>query len=240
MNEPTPDSPTDASTLTDESEEAARLLDLLTNPDAFFRRLVPSPSFRGPILVVLLVALIAIAGSLPVTRATTGALPEGAGPVGSLVLVFSVIGGFIGVLVTWFLYAAAFHVVSALAFGAEGSFRTTLALTGWGLVPRIPQGLISAGITYVVFADATMPTDPVAAGRMAQMLQNDPLFTLATWLGVVFLLWSAMLWTFGMRHGRDLTLKQAGLTVGIPVGLRLVLLILGEVGVFSGLFGFPT
>lgn len=209
-------------------------IELLADPDAFFRRRASSASLLGPTIVVLLVAAVGIVGSLPLIRATTGALPAGAGPVGAFIVVSSAIGGLVGMLLAWVAYAAAFHVISALAFGADGGFRTTLALTGWGFVPRLPEGILSAAITTVVFGDASVPTDPLAAQRLVQALQNDPLFAVASWLGLVFLLWSAMLWTFAVRHGRALTLRQAALTVSVPVGVRVVILLLGQAGVLGG------
>lgn len=211
------------------------MIDLLTDPDGFFAARADSPSLRGPTLVVLLVAVIGIAGSLPVLRASTAALPDEAGFVGTIIYASGVIGGVIGVLIVWLLYAIAFHVVSAVVFGADGAFRDTLALTGWGFAPRIPEGIISAGVTYVVFTGVTFPSDPMQASRFVQQLQNDPLLELTGWLSLVFLAWSAMLWTFAMRHGRGLTLREAGLTVAVPVGVRLLLFLLGRVGVFASL-----
>lgn len=211
------------------------MIDLLTDPDGFFAERADAPSLTGPTLVVLLVAVVGIAGSLPVLRASTAALPDEAGFVGTIIYASGVIGGVIGVLVVWVLYAVAFHVVSAAIFGAEGGFRDTLALTGWGFVPRIPEGIMSAAVTYAVFTGVAFPSDPLAASRFVRQLQNDPLLQLTGWLGLVFLAWSAMLWTFAMRHGRGLTLREAGLTVAVPVGVRLVLFLLGQLGAFASL-----
>lgn len=211
------------------------MIDLLTDPDGFFAERADSPSLTGPTLVVLLVAVIGIAGSLPVLRASTAALPDEVGFIGTVIYASGVIGGVIGVLIVWLLYAVAFHAVSAAGFGAEGSFRDTLALTGWGFVPRIPEGLISAGVTYVVFSGVTFPSDPMQASRFVQQLRNDPLLEVTAWLGLAFLAWSAMLWTFAMRHGRGLTLREAGITVAVPVGIRLLLFLLGRVGAFASL-----
>lgn len=222
-----------------DDDAAGPLVELLTNPDAFFRRRAAAPSLRGPVIVVFLVALVGIAGSLPLLRATTAALPAGAGPVGAILIASSVIGGVVGVLVAWVGYAAAFHVISAVAFGADSSFRTTVTLTGWGFVPRILEGVIASGLAYIVFSGQSFPSDPLAAQRLVRTLQTDPLFVLAGWLSVVFLLWSAMLWTFAMRHGRDLTIKQAGITVAVPVAVRLSISVLSLLGVLSGLFGIP-
>lgn len=207
------------------------LLDLLTDPDAFFRARADAPSLVGPTVVVLLVIIVGLVGSLPALQATTAGMPAQAGTFTSFVFIFGAVGAVVGTLVAWLLYAGVFHVVSAVVYGASGSFSETLALTGWGFVPRIPEGVISAAVAYVVFSGATMPADPLQVAQVMQELRNDPLFTLASWLGIVFLLWSALLWTFAMRHGRDLTLRQAAVTVAIPVSVGLLLDLLGLAGV---------
>lgn len=223
------DNPSDASTAT------ASLITLLTDPAGFFAERADSPSLAGPTLVVLFTAAVGLAGSLPILRATTSALPEQTGLVSTFVYASSVIGGVLGVLIVWLLYAVVLHVTSAAVFGAEGGFRDTLALTGWGFVPRIPEGILSAAVTYVVFTGVTFPSDPLQTSRFIRQLRNDPLLELTGWLSLVFLAWSAMLWTFAIRHGRGLTLREAALTVAVPVGMRLLLFVLGQVGAFTGL-----
>lgn len=205
---------------------------LLTDPDAFFRRRADDPSFAGPVAVVLVVAGLGAVGALPVMRATTATMPAEADPFVSVVAAVGVLGGVVGVFVTWALFALAFHVVSAIAFGASGSFRTTLALTGWGLVPRIPEAAIAGAVAHLVFADVRFPSDPQQLSGTVRALRSDPLFVVAGVLGIAFLAWSALLWTFAMRRGRNLTLRQATLTVAGPVALALVVDLLGLLGVF--------
>ena len=232
------DAPTqadDPSTPTDDApagRTAVGLATLLVDPDAFFRSRARAPTFRGPVAVVLLVALLGIAGSVPVVRATTAALPEEAGPLVPLVAATSVIGGLVGVVVAWGLYAVAFHVVSAVVYGARGSFRETLALVGWGFVPSVPEAAISAVVTSLLFAGTSLPSDPVALQAAVRALRADPLFTVAGLLGLVFLAWRAMLWTFAVRHARGLTLRQAGLVVAGPVAVALLVDLVGLLGVF--------
>jgi len=206
--------------------------ELLVDPDAFFRERAADPSFRGPVVVVLLVAVIGILGSIPVLRLTTAALPAQAGPFVPVIAAIGVVGGLVGVLVSWLLYAAAFHVISAVVFGASGRFRTTFALVGWGFVPSIPQAVISAAVTAVVFTGATLPSDPNRLQGTIQGLRHEPLFVVASVLGIAFLAWRAVLWTFAVRYARSLTLREAALTIVLPVLVALALALLGLLGVF--------
>jgi hypothetical protein len=40
---------------------------------------------------------------------------------------------------------------------------------------------------------------------------------ITTLISIVFLLWSANIWIFGIKHARNLTPRDAALIVGIPV-----------------------
>ena len=207
------------------------VLDLLTNPDAFFADRSDDPSLLGPAGVVLLVAVVGVVGSYPVIQATISALPPEAGP---FVTVIQVVGAVVGVAVSfvvWVLYAVAFHAIGYVAFDGDGSFRDVLALVGWGFVPAVVGSLANAVANFVVFSGVQFPTDPTQVGRFVQELQSRPAFLVAGVLGVVFLLWSAFLWTFAVRHAEGLPLREAALTVASPVAVALLLRLNGVFGV---------
>jgi hypothetical protein len=207
------------------------VLQLLTNPDAFFAERVEAPSLLGPTLVVLLVAVLGAVASYPVLEATMGALPPEAGP---FVAVFRVVGALVGVVVTlliWVLYAVAFHLVASLAFDGGGSFRDTFAVVGWGFVPAVFGGLVGVVVNFVVFSGVRFPTDPTRMQPFVQELRGRPAFLVAGVLGIVFLLWSAFLWIFAVRHAEGLDLREAALTVAGPVAVALLFRLNGVFGV---------
>ena len=207
------------------------VLRLLTNPDAFFAERADGASLVGPALVVLLVAVVGAIGSYPVFRATAAVLPSEVGP---FVSVFRLVGAVVGVVVTvlvWGLYAVAFHLIASLAFEGDGTFRDTLAVVGWGFVPAVFGSTASAVVNFLVFSDVRFPTDPARIGPFVRELRARPEFLVAGLLGIVFLLWSAFLWTFAVRHAEGLDLREAGLTVAGPVAVALLLRLNGVFGV---------
>ena len=207
------------------------VLDLLTNPDAFFAERSDDPSLLGPAVVVLIVAVIGVVGSYPVIRATISALPPEAG---TFVTVIQVVGAVVGVVVTfviWLLYAVAFRAIAYVLFDGDGSFRDVFALVGWGFVPSVFAGLASAVVNFVVFGGVQFPDDPAQVARFARELQSRPEFLVAGVLGIVFLLWSAFLWTFAVRYAEGLDLREAALTVAGPVAVALLLRLNGVFGV---------
>lgn len=207
------------------------MIALLTNPDAFFERRRESPSLLGPALVVTLVGLAGVVGSYPVLQATLSALPAEAGPFVTAIQVFSAIFALVATYVVWLLYAVAFHVVGSVAFDASGEFRTTLSFVGWGFVPAVFGAIVGAATNFVVFSGVRFPQDPQAVQSFVQELQSRPAFLVSGLVGLVFLLWSAFLWTFAVRHAESLELREAALTVAGPVALALVLRLNGVFGV---------
>jgi hypothetical protein len=58
--------------------------------------------------------------------------------------------------------------------------------------------------------------------QMAQILSNDPMMQVATLVGIIFQLWSANIWIFGLKNARNLNLRSALISVGLPVGLLII------------------
>ena len=196
--------------------------DILIDPDAFFEREALDPGWLRPTGIVLLSALVGVIGSIPIIRATVANLPPEVGSFSALVYVVGAAGGVVGTLIFWVLYAGLFHVISAAGFGGDGPFSETLKLTGWGFIPHVVSGSISAIVNFYVFSGVRFPSDPVQIQAFIGSLRSRPIFIVAELLGIAFLLWSAFLWTFAMRHGRNLRLKEAAITVAIPVAIGLL------------------
>lgn len=207
------------------------VLDLLFDPDSFFERRAADPSLLPPALLVLLVGVIGAVGSIPVLQATMSALPAEAGPFVTVIQAVGAIVGLVVTLVVWALYGVAFHVIAAVVFDGQGSVRDTIALVGWGYFPALFGTIASAVVNFLVFSGVRFPTDPNRIQGFVRELQNRPEFLVAGLLGVVFLLWSAFLWTFAVRHVQQVGLREAALSVAGPVALALLLRLNGVFGV---------
>lgn len=206
------------------------MLDILFNPDGFFRERTDDPRLLPPVAIMVVIGIIGAVGSIPAIQATFEALPQEAQGFAVVGYVSAAIGALLGPFVRWLLYAGAFYVVSSVLYEPEGSFRDTLALTGWGFVPAIFASIVSAAVAFVVFSGVTYPTDPQQIQPFVRELRNRPEFLVSSLLGILFLLWSALLWVFAVRHGRDLPTREAAITVGIPVALVVAWRLWGVVG----------
>lgn len=195
------------------------LAELVTDPDRFFERRSEDPSMTKPLLVVVLVGLLGIVSSYPILRATMSAMPEEASGFSSIVLAVGVLGAVVGPLILWVLLTALFHGLSAIAFGGEGSFKTNLALVGWGMAPAILSNLFSGVVGWLFLRTIEFPNDPQ---QIQTFLRSQPAFVALTVVGIAFTLWQGLLWVFAEKHARRLTLRQAAITVGVPVALYVL------------------
>jgi len=203
---------------------------LVTDPDAFFRDRSEWPSWKGPVLIVTLLAIIGVASSIIQIRATSELMSNmmteaGAGDGFQTIFqafqLAGVILGFVFTYVLWALWAGIFYGVSALLDG-NGGFGTTMKLVGWGFVPSLLGSVLSLFITVYRFEIEGFNPPPPNAGPQAtqqfmQSLSSGPLVVLSAVLGFVFTLWAGVLWAFAIKHARQLTTREGAISVALPV-----------------------
>lgn len=194
---------------------------LLTDPDAFFRERSPDTSLRGPVAVVAAVALVsAVAGALQFSVMNQLFAELGGGAIVSLIQLVTFGASLVGPFVVWLIYAGVFQGIS-LVFDGDGEFSTTLALVGWGFLPSVFGALASLAINYYRFEvqGVTLPAEVTAQSvqQFSRSIASGPLVALSAGLGIVFTLWSAFLWVFALKHARNLSVRDAALTVALPV-----------------------
>ncbi|MGC9436078.1 MAG: YIP1 family protein [Methanomicrobiales archaeon] len=201
-----------------------RILSLLTRPQDFFEGLETPWPLRGPALVVLATGLLAGATAIPVTRLTFEMLPAEAAAYAGIGLVAAVVGAVIVTLVLWVVTAAIAHGLSAL-FGGDGAFRRTLAAIGYGYVPMAIGTAISGILMWQLVATARVEpvADPLQIQDAITGLMSDPLGQAATVVGILFLLWAANIWVFGLREARTLSTRHALICVAVPVAIQVIM-----------------
>jgi hypothetical protein len=195
--------------------------ELLFDPDAFMRRRAGDPGFAGPAVVVLLAAIAAILSGLLLVWEALKTVEGGMETVLAAGGAPLIVGGFVGVFAFWVLYAAAFHVIS-MAFDGDGDFRTTLSLVGWGFLPAIIGGIVTAIGTYLALQNVSAGMDPAAMEPFVQGMRSQPVYLAVSLVGIAMTLWQGYIWTFAVRHARSLDVRSAALTVAGPVALTIL------------------
>ncbi len=210
------------------------ILLLCTDPDGFFRR--DPKDWSGlsiPAVLVLVAGIIGALSAYLVSRTMLQVFPADLQSASGLVAVAGVGGAIIGVFLAWVAYTIVFHVISMLFMG-KGPFAGTLAAVGYGFLPTAVGGIVDLVLFwyYLPFLQVSPVQDVTDLQAAITSVTHSPVFQITAIAGIIFLLWSANIWVYGIRYSRGLSLRHAAITVAIPV-IVLILATLFTSGVFS-------
>ena len=199
------------------------MIEILTNPDKFFEaKMGEEVSLKIPALIVLIIGIISGIGAYFMGGLTaemlSGTLPPEAQAFLSFIPISTAITAVIVSFIIWVVFAAIFYGISCI-FKGEGKFKRTLEFVGYGYIPMIFSGIIGAIFIYYIVSTAQIPvvTDPAKMAGAFEPLMKSPMMQLSYAISILFMLWSANIWVFGLKHARNLTTKNALITVAIPV-----------------------
>lgn len=218
------------------------VINILISPGAFFTDLMEEKeeSLKWPLIIVLLGGIVA-AGYGYLLGEVSGQMMADALPgIGALITISSAFGALIGVFIFWLIWTVIVFAIS-MAFKGQGSFKRTLQVIGYGYLPQVIGSVISVIVAFeyvprvvVPHMTAAMMQDPVAMQGVTTALMHDPamleMTQITSIIGMVFLLWSANIWIFGLQKARNLSPLNAALCVGIPV-IAYILFMIYNLGV---------
>jgi len=206
------------------------MLEVLTNPNKFFEtRKKGRENLKIPVFIVLISGIIggisAFLSSSIMMEAMAKTLPPEAQGFMSFMPISTAIGAVIFSFIIWLIVAAVFFGISCI-FKGEGNFKRTLEFVGYGYIPTIIGGLISLVLVYNFITTVQIPaittTDPTKIKEVIAPLMKSPMMMLSSAVGMLFMLWSANIWVFGLKHARNLSTKNALITVAIPVAAYIL------------------
>lgn len=211
-------------------------LRVLLNPGRFFEeRMQGEPSLKVPALIAIVIGLIGAVSVVPMTDITMAMLPADMQGLGLfMTIIFGAIA-FVGGVLGWFIYSFVFYLVS-MFFKGRGDLKRTVEFTGYGLLPQVFGGIIGTYFSYRLLSGLNVPpmTNPEQIAEFSEnltaVLATDPLAQIAGLVSILFMVWSANIWIFGMKHARNLSTRDAVLTVGIPVGLYILYMLITLAG----------
>ena len=190
---------------------------VLTDPDTFFEDRAAEPQLLVPISIVAAYIVLRIAAGLPFILLIEADL--------LLVLSYGIIGlGLVNVVIgffAWFIFAGVFQVLSYL-FGGSGSFRRTFTIIGWGFLPLLAGKFLM--VIAVSIAAQEAPAIPLQTSEQmvkqmrAVTLQyrDGPTILIASLVSAAMSIWSGYIWVFAVKHTRDLSTREALITVVVP------------------------
>ena len=205
------------------------IIKILMNPDAFFQGITGEhENLKRPALIVLFSALVGAAAAYLIVGPTVKLMSGMIAGMDTIIILGAVIATLVITVISWLVYAGIFFILSTV-FKGKGTFNRTVEMVGYGFLPQIMGGIITVLVALEYIPRVIV--QPVPAGTTdSQVLlaattsmMHDPAmmaFTqITTLVSVVFLLWSANIWIFGLHHSRLLSVRDAALCVGIPVVL---------------------
>jgi hypothetical protein len=143
-------------------------------------------------------------------------------------------GAFIGTFIFWLVASGIFYVISSLLKG-QGSFTRVLEVVGYGYLPQIAGSTLTLIAAALYIPRITVPAlskaaleDPAMIEQVTKAFMHDPammeLTQITTLVSIVFMLWSAHIWIFGIKHARGLSMRNAAICVGVPIVLYILYL----------------
>ena len=204
------------------------LIDTLIRPGAFFQdAIAEKESLKIPGLIVLLLGIVS-AVNANLIGGLTGKMMSGLIPgMESIISISIILGALLGIFVFWGIWTGVFYLISSL-FKGKGTFKRSLEFIGYGYLPQIFGAILTVIVAIQYIPRVIVPEITAAASQDPQLIQeavktlmHDPammeMTQIISIISIVFLLWSANIWIFGMRNARQLSERDSALCVGIPV-----------------------
>jgi hypothetical protein len=218
------------------------LFDILIRPGAFFQdAIAEKESLKIPGLIILALGIVSAVYAYLI-GGLTGKMMAGLIPgMESIIAISTVLGALFGIFVFWGIWAGVFYLISSL-FKGKGTFKRSLEFIGYGYLPQIFGAILTVIVAIQYIPRVIVPEITTAAAQDPQLIQeavkalmHDPammeMTQIISIISIVFLLWSANIWIFGMRNARQLSERDSALCVGIPVVVYILYMIYTMTGV---------
>ncbi len=209
------------------------LLDVLIRPDAFFsNRVTENESLKIPALIILTVGIVAAINGYLIGGLSAKMMADVMPGMDTIITLSATAGALIMTFIFWLIVAGVFYLFSSV-FKGQGSFNRVLEVVGYGYLPQIAGSLITVVAAILYIPRITVPTltkaaleDPAMVTQVTNAFLHDPammeLTQITTLIAIVFMLWSAHIWIFGLKHARRLSPQNAAICVGVPVVLYVL------------------
>jgi hypothetical protein len=201
--------------------------EVLIKPGEFFKAAIAEKeSFKIPGLILLVLGIVSAINAYLI-GGVTGKMMAGLMPgMESIIAISTIIGAFLGIFVFWVVWAGVFYLVS-IVFKGQGTFKRSLEFVGYGYLPQIFGAILTSIVVLQYIPKIIVPRitsaaqDPQLIQDAIKALMHDPammeMTQITLLISIVFLLWSANIWIFGIQKARNLSTRDSALCVAIPV-----------------------
>lgn len=207
--------------------------DLFLKPDAFFQDLITKKESLGKPAVIIVAAGIAAGAYACLVGGLTAEMMAGimAG-METIIVLSAFFGALFFTFIFWVIWSGVIFAISVV-FKGNGSFKRTMEIVGYGYLPQVVGLLINSMVAYLFIPAVNVPTlsaaavqDPELIQEATKALMHDPsmmaLTQITSVVSIVFLVVSANIWIFGLKHARGLSLRDAAICVSAPVIVYII------------------
>jgi hypothetical protein len=201
-----------------------RVIGMFSSPDKTMEDITKEPRIEESLVIVVAYAILAmIASYIALSHmnfvVTDGSLDSNA--LKMISLIFGVGGVLVMTLLAWPIVTAILHLFSML-FGGEGKiFPGMMTSIGYSQLPKLIAAVILIGLATM----APMSTVEVSSTGSYNVPTTDTgsLYWVQMAVSWLFLLWSCYLGALAVKHGEKVSMKNALITVGIPLAIYALL-----------------
>ncbi|MBA1341626.1 MAG: hypothetical protein C5S40_05740 [ANME-2 cluster archaeon] len=140
--------------------------------------------------------------------------------------VFSIIAGFISVIIGWIIVSGIVHLFS-IALGGEGSFKKVLIIYSYANIPMLLGTVVNLILISLMspknlvfdFSTVSSPSSLILdiMEITTRALMSDPYYQVIYFITTVVNLWTIGLVILGIKFVHDLSIKRALIAVSIPI-----------------------
>jgi hypothetical protein len=201
-----------------------RIIGMFSNPDKTMEDITKEPRIEESLVIVVAYAILLMIGTYislsHINYVVTDASLD-SNALKMIALIFGVGGVLVMTLLAWPIITAILHLFSML-FGGEGKiYPAMLTSIGYSQLPKLIAAVLMIGfatqapMTTVEISSTGSYNVPAAATGTLYLVQMA-----VSWL---FLLWSCYLGALAVKHGEKVSMKNALITVGIPLAIYALL-----------------
>lgn len=211
---------------------ANKILDALIRPDSFFSKKISEPvNLKIPALVALVGALIGAMQGYYVSGMYAQMFSGEMAGMAAFMGIMGAVSAFLAFFIVWWLAFSILLYLVSMFFSGKGPLKRTLEFVGYGLIPTVIGSFITLCLSVYYIPKVSVPIvrsvqDPAQIQEIMAQLLNDPAMRefsqVSGIISIIFLIWTANIWIFGMKYARELNLKHAVFTVAIPVLVYIV------------------
>lgn len=197
------------------------MLEVLTNPGNFFeKKLKEEIDLKPPYAIISALSLLTVITAFILMEEMMNILFNGMPRnAQQTIIALGLVAIMLTVAIGWVAISSMFYILSLL-FSGKGDFKRILEFVAYGFLPLILSSAINLVLMICMSLFVDFSTSDLQSIE-AVMLSN-PYVIASNIISIILSLWSANIWVFAMIHSRNLSVKNALITVGVPIIIYLI------------------